>query len=118
MASAQAADTDGDGRTDETFSASYIVHDDGTAEGFVYLDSDYRIDIESGRIEVGENGELIVTVNGANAQHELGHILGFRHEHTRPTPTGGGQDIIVFDIIDSVTGRSTTFQALVQLTVR
>ena len=95
-------DTNGDGQF-EAFSADYIVYEDGTAEGSFFLDDDYEVVVESGSIGLGPDGELIVTVKGTNLEHELGHTLGFRHEHTLPSgPAGGGGDILVFDIVDAV----------------
>lgn len=116
QSSSQRVDTNGDGQL-ETYSAAYTVYDDGTAEGAFFLDDNYKVIVESGTIDLGPNGELIVIVKGTNLEHEVGHVLGIHHVPSSSTGGGGGGIIIDYDIIDAA-NHSATFSAETQLTIR
>lgn len=98
QADPQRVDVDGDGRL-ETFSADYTVYEDGTADGVVYIDNE-PVNIERGAFGLTAEGKVYVDAAGV-MQHEVGHTLGFRHEHTPPAPGGGDDDppdCLIWDI--------------------
>jgi hypothetical protein len=103
MAPATQVDTDGDGEKD-SFSADVLLLNDGLATGMVELDSDSRIVLESGAAYCLA-GEAVVVAYGTHYQEVNGLWLetGDGRVHGRPAGGGGGGgDIIVFDIVDSV----------------
>lgn len=110
QAERQMVDVDGDGQLD-AFSADFVVYADGRASGTLYKNFNFQVAFDSGSIEVDPNGDLIVTVHGVD-EHEVGHTLGFRHEHISTANACGtnGLDIILFDIVDAA-GHANSFEA-------
>lgn len=121
QAERQEVDTDGDGRLD-IFSADFVVNADGTATGTLYKGFSFRVEIKGGTITVEPNGDILVTVQGVD-EHEVGHTLGFRHEHTPPASGGseGGGIITIDDYVDwkatTTTGHVNTFSTFVHLSI-
>ncbi|MCI0577373.1 MAG: hypothetical protein L0332_33130 [Chloroflexi bacterium] len=115
MAPAAQVDTDGDGQLDD-FSADLLVLNDGPAVGTIQLDSDDRIVVESGAT-LCLAGEAAVVVYGTRYQqiNGLWQAVGDSRAQGRPAGGGGGGDIVLFDIIDSVPGQAVSFEALAEL---
>ncbi|MCI0580730.1 MAG: hypothetical protein L0331_31600 [Chloroflexi bacterium] len=116
MAPAAQVDTDGDGQLDE-FSADLLVLNDGPAVGTIQLDSDARIVVESGTT-LCLAGKAAVVVYGTRYQqiNGLWQEVGDSRAQGRPVGDGGGGgDVVVFDIVDSVTGQAVSFEAVAEL---
>jgi hypothetical protein len=108
-------DTDGDSVLD-TFSAYSFTFNGGVAAGTIQLDTDSKIVVSSGTT-VCQDGVPVVVVKGVRYQ-QMGSFWiaqGDTQAEGRPAGGGGGGDIVVFDIIDSVTNQHVSFEAAGEL---
>jgi hypothetical protein len=97
----QQVDTDGDGNLDP-FSADFSVNSDGTASGTINLNLHNKVTLKRGIID-WTGGEALAVLEGDHYQRINGQwkLIGTAQVNGRPAG-GGGADIIVFDIVDSV----------------
>jgi hypothetical protein len=122
QAERQLVDVDGDGQLD-VFSADFVVKADGTASGTLYNNFNFLVNVDAGSVKLEPNGDIIVTVQGVD-EHEIGHTLGFRYEHTasRSGEFDGDGEICLEDFVvwtaTTTTGHVNSFGTIVQLSIR
>lgn len=115
IASITQVDTDGDNVLD-SFSAYSFAFSGGVSVGAIQLDTDSRIVVSSGAA-VCQAGEAVLVFSGTHQRFIGGTWVaaGDVDAQARPAGGGGGGDIVVFDIIDSVTNQSVSFEAPAEL---